>query len=307
MSAREVLQSWKEISAYLGRDVRTCQRWEEDLGLPIHRLDGSPKARVLAYQDEIDTWLDWKLHERDVETPPAATPSRAGTRTELGLRLFSSPVFLRRWYVLIALTALSFIGVLGWRVISNGHPRFVPSGSRPVLAVLPFVNGTGDESLDYLRESVPDHLIRDLQRSADQMTVYSFDVVAEAMHSLGLELGASPTPDNLADISARTGARWFLVGHVARSGTKIRIDYEVREARAVQALKSRPLARDGVRHRGPGSPRRQRRPPGVRRSDLRRSRRRSMDARSRQRASTKPPGRWNANTRCHSLRTTSKR
>ena len=37
MSAREVLQSWKEISAYLGRDIRTCCRWEENLGLPVHR------------------------------------------------------------------------------------------------------------------------------------------------------------------------------------------------------------------------------------------------------------------------------
>jgi hypothetical protein len=45
---REVLDSWKEISAYLGRDVRTCRRWEAHLGLPVHRLNGSPRARVRA-------------------------------------------------------------------------------------------------------------------------------------------------------------------------------------------------------------------------------------------------------------------
>ena len=238
MSAREVLRSWKEISAYLGRDVRTCRRWEEDLGLPIHRLDGSPKARVLAYKDEIDTWLDWRLHEGDPGAPSAAAPSGAGTGTLPGLRLPSSFAFLRRWYLLAGFSAVLVLGVLGWRAIGNGRSRFNPSGSRPVLAVLPFVNGSGDEGLDYLRESVPDHLIRDLQRSADQLTVYSFDVVSEALRSTGYEPGAPPTPDDLAAISARTGARWFLIGRIDRSGPKVRIDYEVREARAAQALKA---------------------------------------------------------------------
>ena len=32
------LESWKEIAAYLRRDVRTVQRWERHERLPIHRL-----------------------------------------------------------------------------------------------------------------------------------------------------------------------------------------------------------------------------------------------------------------------------
>ena len=225
MGAREILQSWKEISAYLGRDVRTCRRWEENLGLPIHRLDGSPKARVLAYKDEIDSWLEWKLHEREVEAP------RTG-------RFPSLVAFLRRWYVLAVFTAVLVIGVLGWRTISNGRPGFVPSGSRPTLAVLPFVNGTGDEGLNYLRESLPDHLVRDLQRSSEHLRVSSFDIVAEAVRKLGLEPGAPLTPEDLAAVSARTGAGWLLVGRLSRAGAKIRVDYEVRASRAGRPLKT---------------------------------------------------------------------
>lgn len=51
------LDSWKEISAFLGRDVRTCQRWEKELGLPIHRFDNSVRPRVFAYRDEIERWM----------------------------------------------------------------------------------------------------------------------------------------------------------------------------------------------------------------------------------------------------------
>ena len=35
------LESWKEIAAYLGRDVTTVRRWEKREGLPVHRLHHS--------------------------------------------------------------------------------------------------------------------------------------------------------------------------------------------------------------------------------------------------------------------------
>ena len=31
------LDSWKEIAAYLDRDVTTVQRWEKREGMPVHR------------------------------------------------------------------------------------------------------------------------------------------------------------------------------------------------------------------------------------------------------------------------------
>ena len=215
MSAREVLDSWKEISAYLCRDVRTCRRWEEQLGLPVHRLNGSPKARVRAYKDEIDRWLEMKLHEREI--------------------VKSAPAFLRRWPVFAALVSLSVIAVLGWRSISSGRPRFVPSETPPAIAVLPFVNGTGEEGLNYLRESVPDRLIRDLQKSSEKLRVFSFDVVTDAVRKLGLEPGAPLTPEDLAAVSFRTGAEWFLVSFISRSGSRLCVDYELCDAASLTA------------------------------------------------------------------------
>jgi hypothetical protein len=52
-----LLTSWKEIAAYLDRDVRTCIRWEKALGLPVHRLEPDSKAKVFAYKDEVDRWI----------------------------------------------------------------------------------------------------------------------------------------------------------------------------------------------------------------------------------------------------------
>lgn len=53
----ERLDSWKDIAAYLGRDLRTVQRWENERRLPVHRLPGGDKPRVYALPSELDAWL----------------------------------------------------------------------------------------------------------------------------------------------------------------------------------------------------------------------------------------------------------
>jgi hypothetical protein len=52
------LDSWKDIARYLGRDLRTVRRWQEDKGLPVRRVPvtGGQRA-VFAYTAELDAWL----------------------------------------------------------------------------------------------------------------------------------------------------------------------------------------------------------------------------------------------------------
>jgi len=57
MNDKNTLETWKQIAAYLNRRVRTCQRWEQEYGLPIKRYIDSNKSRVFAYKSEIDNWL----------------------------------------------------------------------------------------------------------------------------------------------------------------------------------------------------------------------------------------------------------
>jgi len=49
MEEREILSSWKEISSYLGIGVRTAQRWESELGLPVHRPEKLNKTYVIGW------------------------------------------------------------------------------------------------------------------------------------------------------------------------------------------------------------------------------------------------------------------
>jgi hypothetical protein len=52
----DILHSWKEIAAYLGSEVRTCQRWAKESGLPVFKL-GTEKGRVHAKREDIDRWI----------------------------------------------------------------------------------------------------------------------------------------------------------------------------------------------------------------------------------------------------------
>lgn len=50
------LESWKEIAAYLQRDIRTVQRWERLNGLPVYRRPGRRLGGVFAHRSELDAW-----------------------------------------------------------------------------------------------------------------------------------------------------------------------------------------------------------------------------------------------------------
>lgn len=56
MCPNHILNSWKEIARYVGRSERTIQRWEKELGFPIHRPRGTPHSAVLAITEEVDAW-----------------------------------------------------------------------------------------------------------------------------------------------------------------------------------------------------------------------------------------------------------
>ena len=54
---RDVLAGWKEVAAFLGRSVRTVQRWENEVGLPVRRLKSKSRSIPYALRSELAVWL----------------------------------------------------------------------------------------------------------------------------------------------------------------------------------------------------------------------------------------------------------
>ena len=57
VAGKLVLNSWKEIATYLGRGVRTVQRWERELQLPVHRIGQGTRSPVFARPQELNFWI----------------------------------------------------------------------------------------------------------------------------------------------------------------------------------------------------------------------------------------------------------
>src|SRR5688572_9019169 len=50
------LDSWKEIAAYMKRDVTSVQRWEKKEGMPVHRHVHDKMGSVFAFRGDLDAW-----------------------------------------------------------------------------------------------------------------------------------------------------------------------------------------------------------------------------------------------------------
>jgi Tol biopolymer transport system component len=74
------LDSWKEIAAYLRRDVTTVQRWERRENMPVHRHVHDKLGSVYAFRSDLDAWMRGRLGQQPAEagglesTPASASP-----------------------------------------------------------------------------------------------------------------------------------------------------------------------------------------------------------------------------------------
>jgi hypothetical protein len=91
---QDVLESWKEIAASIGRDERTAMRWAKEQGMPVRRTPGK-RGRVYASRAEIATWL-----------------AASGDNTESALHpVLPQPTGFARRYILAVVLLLAIVGV----------------------------------------------------------------------------------------------------------------------------------------------------------------------------------------------------
>ncbi len=82
-----ILNSWKEIAEYVGRGVRTVQRWEHDLGLPVRRPRHHLRSPVVAITAELDEWLRHGVLNRTQQDRHTARAELRRLRLELESRI----------------------------------------------------------------------------------------------------------------------------------------------------------------------------------------------------------------------------
>ncbi len=215
----ERLESWKDIAAYLRRDVRTVQRWEQTDGLPIHRLKRAQRAIPYAYTAELDAW--WA--SRSVISPTSNTGTRGGTNApdtpvpplgpprSRGRLIIGSGALL-----LLVLSAGAY-----WMPragSSQGSTTTSPGTgtrsqqSQKSLAVLPFVDLSEGMKNEEFADGLTEELIDRLNKIPD------FRVPAPTS-SFYFKNKHVP----LADIARTLRVAYVLDGSVRKSGDRLRV------------------------------------------------------------------------------------
>ena len=136
------LTSWKDIAAFLGKGVRTAQRWEDELGMPVHRLGKEGGGEIVfAYKTEIARWLAATELARSAalranganglasERPePHDEPVTAGGTSEPVGRPARTlhPWSFRRMTATAALAVAA--ALLAWLALSGWRPNHVDGG-----------------------------------------------------------------------------------------------------------------------------------------------------------------------------------
>jgi adenylate cyclase len=203
------LDSWKQIAAHLGRDVRTVQLWEKNEGLPIHRLTHTARANVFAYTTELDAWV------RDRQTRPAPAPA-------------PPPAPRRRWPALI-LPGVVLVGATAIALVVRARQRApIPD---PVVAVLPFTDLSGSD--DHLADGLTDDIIVALGRSG------RLPVISRTSSSWFKQ-----SPVSLPRIAASLHASAVVDGTLQRAGNRVRVTVELIDARTDRHLWTEQYERD---------------------------------------------------------------
>src|SRR6202453_113560 len=138
------LDSWKEIAAYLGRDVTTVQRWEKRESMPVHRHLHDKRGSVYALAPELDAWLQSRRRhlaeepeepqergEKEKEQKPEARVEEDAD-TDRGSRATRRA---RSWLILAGVGVLGLLAVA--YVVSRGRTGTAAQPKIKSLAVLP--------------------------------------------------------------------------------------------------------------------------------------------------------------------------
>ena len=201
------LDSWKEIAAYVNRDVTTVQRWEKREGMPVHRHLHEKRGSVYALTEELDGWIQSRrarleeTEEKPPVEPPPIIPQEYGARPA------------RRIPLRFALATILCLGVLAaaWLLFRHRAPAAGETGIRSI-AVLPLRNLSGDPAQDYLADGISEALIGRLAN------IHNLHVTS---HTSVIRFRNSQL--SIPEIAKTLGVEAVVEGSVIREGDRIRV------------------------------------------------------------------------------------
>ena len=163
-----------------------------------------------------------------LEVHPFKRPTAARAAETLG-RLVR-PHLLRRWMAISALGALLLAGAANW-FLSRGIIADLTRQHPARLAVLPFINQTGDPRMDALARLILPEMLETSLRDHPKLKPLDMETVAKARNALRLALTGSLSPADQVRLASALGTQLVLRGTLTKgSGGAFLVAYELSDA-----------------------------------------------------------------------------
>jgi len=204
------LESWKEIAAYLGRDVTTVRRWEKREGLPVYRLQHSKLGSVYAYALELDAWRE---RETNRETHPETLAGSAGAPDAPDAEAGHQPARIRPLHRWLIVGGVAVVGLLVAAYLSTRSRAYNVTEDDTVV-VADFANSTGDPVFDgALRQGLSVQL-----QQSPFLRIVSDQRIRETLRLMGKPEDAQLGPEIARDLCVRVGSKVYIAGSIANFG-----------------------------------------------------------------------------------------
>ena len=201
--AKDRLESWKEIAAYLGREVRTVQGWEKNEGLPVHRLQHSRLGSVYAFRSELDAWREARKSAGQMEAAAEESSQTAAAQGPIEPRRLPRAI----WFAAAGATILLIAAGVFWAV------RHRASSDTPAsIVVLPFLDLSPQKDQEYFSDGLTEEIIDALSRVPNLRVVARTSAFAFKGRAV-----------DIRQIGQQLNVNTVLEGSVRKAGDELRI------------------------------------------------------------------------------------
>ena len=108
---------------------------------------------------------------------------------------------------------------------------------KEIIAVLPFMNNTGDDSYDHWEYGISELMISALSTSKE-LTVIDNQTITDVIHNVETLQSASIGPDIAKQVASRIRVRSYIYGNYILAGSTLRINLKLIETHTNEVLKS---------------------------------------------------------------------
>ncbi len=137
------------------------------------------------------------------------------------------------------LLILIIAGIFAYQKIfkRNSLDKLRSSGERISIAVMPFHNMTNDTTLNVWQNEIQDILITSLSNS-EELSIRPKESVNSLIKSKGLSNYAPLTSSYEGNLAKTLNANVFISGSITKSGSILRLNAQVNDAKTIEILKS---------------------------------------------------------------------